>query len=207
MPRLTTCPILSALTLNVRIISTTQATELLGKTNRRRTQAVLHRMEAASLVERVGGALMPKRTSMAPLIQWRAGETTQEPNFESIAYKLKKRRFRNGSLDSIWRATATGFRAMRLPKTTRPARRGDWEHDVGLTQTWLCLRQELLSENNRWTLEDDFVPESLDSTCKPDAIIESADGQVEYIEYGGCYSANTLRKKFDSWFHLDWRLF
>ena len=207
MPSLTTSPILYALTLNVRIMTTSQGAELLGTENRRRTQALLNRMEEASLIERVGGCMMPQQTSLVPLFQWQASEPSEPPNFEAIAYELKRRRFDTGPLDSIWRATATGFRTMRLPNTKRPARRSDWEHDVGLTQAWLSLRQEIETQGTRWILEDDFNQECLDSSCKPDAIIETADGQVEYIEYGGCYSADTLRKKFDSWFYLNWRLF
>lgn len=207
MSSLTTSPILYALTLNVRIMTTSQAMELLGSKNRRSTQALLCRMEKASLIERVGGCMMPQQTTVVPLIEWLANQPEQPPNFEAIAYELKRRRFSTGPLDSIWRATATGFRTMRLRKAKRPARRNDWEHDVGLTQTWLSLRQEIETEGTRWILEDDFNQERLESTCKPDAIIEAADGQGEYIEYGGCYSADTLRRKFDSWFYLNWRLF
>lgn len=97
---------------------------------------------------------------------------------------------------------------MGLSKTTkRPARRSDWEHDLGLTATWLHLREEIKVNNQTWVLEDDFDDEIANAVCKPDAIIISADGYTEFIEYGGCYSAETLRNKFESWSHLDWRLY
>lgn len=207
MVSLNTSPILSALTRYVRIISTAQAGELLDTRDKKITKAWLRRLETEGLIERVGGALLPKQTFLVPLLHWRASQVTPEPNFDSIAYKLKQRRFQISSLDSIWRATPRGFAAMELPRTKRPARRSNWEHDLGLTQTWICLRHEIETENACWTLEDDFNQESMEASCKPDAFIEAADGQLEYIEYGGCYSADTLRKKFESWYHLDWRLF
>ncbi|MEM8671142.1 MAG: hypothetical protein AAGG48_26695 [Planctomycetota bacterium] len=188
-------------------MSATQAAGLLGRGSKQDAEAVLRRIERSRLIEQVGGAIIQKRTEMSPLIQWKAKQSTNQPNFDAIAYELKRRRFQHGRLDSIWKATSRGFRALGFSKMQRPSRRADWDHDVGLTSTWLSLRPEIELENAHWILEDDFRDYGIEMTCKPDALIERANCTPEYIEYGGAYSAETLRNKFESWRHLDWRLY
>lgn len=206
MRSLNSSPIAAALVSTIRLLSRSQAAHLF-QCHPASAERKLKSLSIAGSVLRLGGLMVPKVNIPVPLLQHSEGQTGIEQSLDGIAYELKSRRQKRKVYESLWGATTQSQRTAGLNPKQPPSRRSDWEHDLGVTNVWLTLREEIEVGDGTWILEDHF-PELLPKNiCKPDALIQWADNSIELIEYGGCYSAETLETKFESWHDFKWRLY
>lgn len=172
--------------------------------NSRGASRTLTALERGGFVWSVGMSLFADPDVTEPLFRWSARECP-EPEFNGLAYQLSVRQpaMKRGR---IWTATRKAF--AEFGGQTRSVRRTDWEHDIAVSGIWMALRERLEASGDSWILEDDLhQTEDFPDVAKPDAMIRQNDGRIILIERGGRYSAETLRRKHESWSALTYWLY
>lgn len=137
------------------------------------------------------------RQITCPLIRW---PSTHEPDFEHIAWKLTK----PSALapETIYWATR---RAAELTGGIGGCLRQPLqvEHDLLVTETYLCRRDIDPATAQTWVGEDILRRDFPHLRMIPDALLTDDHGQPSCaIEIGGKYGAAKLRKFFRAFQHL-----
>lgn len=197
--------ILDALLSKVRILSSAQVSRVWFEGNGRATGRALRTLERAGPIKCIGTSVFANPEFTTPKFVWTGLDQDDVPDFNQLAYQLAVRKpaMERGM---IWTRTRKSILGSHKNYRPRSARRTDWEHDLAVTGIWLSMRQEFQESGAEWILEDDLVDvEDFPDVVKPDAMLRRNGAPDILIEYGGRYSAETLRRKHESWSsHCYW---
>lgn len=191
--------ILDALLGKVRILSSVQVSRVWFEGNSRATGRALRTLERAGQIKCIGTSVFANPEFTTPKFVWTGLDQDEVPDFNQLAYHLAVRKpaMERGK---IWTKTRKSILESQGHYRPRSVRRTDWEHDLAVTGIWISMRQELLESGASWILEDDLVDvEDFPEVLKPDAMLRRNGAPDILIEYGGRYSAETLRRKHESW--------
>ena len=111
--------------------------------------------------------------TQGPIVDWQPEGDT--PDFQQVSWKLKSR----------WRNPPERTRLV-FPESAVPSRGSERLHDVHVAELYFSLGQP-----HTWTGEDDLRG-SFDSSFRPDATIESENGQIVCLDFGGSYSPSKV---------------
>lgn len=191
--------ILDALRGKVRILSSVQVRRVWFDGNSRAAGRALKTLERAGQIMCIGTSVFADPEFTTPKFVWTGLDQDEVPDFKKLAYQLAVRKpaMERGT---IWTRTRKSILESQGSYRPRSVRRTDWEHDLAVSGIWISMRQELLESGAQWILEDDLIDvEDFPEVLKPDAMLRSDGARDILIEYGGRYSAETLRRKHESW--------
>lgn len=194
--------ILEGLTWRIRVLTAGQFNRIVDARFGGGATSVLSRLVAAELLDSVSVALAYPEV-VSPLYSWHPGMPA--PRFNSVAWLLVRRwRTAKPRKETLWWATE-GAARLCGGTTGHLQHRNQVEHDLGLANIFVRMHETSPKRADRWIGEDILRRgHELDRRLLakvPDAAILAGGHVVEFVEFGGQYPAERIRR-----FHNHCRL-
>lgn len=126
-----------------------------------------------------------------PVLQW--SPQASVPDFGSIAWKLQSRWTTEPKQTTVWFATKKATQLFGGKSPGRIKQEYQATHDLGVSETYLILRQQRPSLAEHWIGEDELAPHRRGQKL-PDAVIATQPRKRPdlVLEFGGAYDKPRL---------------
>ena len=136
----------------------------------------------------------PELPLVEPIVKWHAGEAA--PDVERVAYALQRRWVSSLKRETVFAATPKAVRVygglINRKRSSGLRNQLQVTHDLHVSAIFLKVREERIDWRDCWTSEDQLP--AVKRAKLPDAIVSSPEGNSVFVEFGGAYRSERVRR-------------